>query len=265
MLNGLSQPSRFRARWRAYVVAAVIAVLVTAIGLYLRSHPYEDPVSKGIEGALGAMPGVDRVSSEVDENFRTIVVLAEEASAEQTAAVLEMFRERVAATQEYRRSRSDIEFRRSGERSSFTVGTTGLGTASDLVVRWVALSSVFPRHEVRWTYQWSALSRSWLGPDDVISMGATGVGDIALKLVEGNGFDAVSETYRRLVREFPDLASANWKIETSGPDEGYLRMKHRYPTELELSVWHRLNAEKNPAHRVQIEWPSPSTNPGTGR
>ncbi|SUB55723.1 Uncharacterised protein [Nocardia brasiliensis] len=164
--------------------------------MYLRSHPYEDPVSREIEGALSGMPGVHRVSSEVDENSRTIVVLAEEASAEQTAAVLDTFRERVAATQEYRRSRSDIEFRRRGERSFFTAGTTGLGTASGLVVQWVALSRAFPQHEVRWTYQWSALSRSWLGPDDVISMGATGVGDNALKLVEGNGFDAVSSSSR---------------------------------------------------------------------
>ncbi|AFU03691.1 hypothetical protein O3I_028710 [Nocardia brasiliensis ATCC 700358] len=243
----------------------MIVVLVTAIGLYLRSHPYEDPVSREIEGALGGMAGVHRISSEVDENFRTIVVLAEEASAEQATAVLEMFRERVAATQEYRRSRSDIEFRRSGERSSFTAGTKGLGTASALVVRWVALSRAFPQHEMRWTYKWSALSCSWLGLDDVISMGTTGVGDIALKLVDGNGFDAVSETYRRLIREFPDLASANWKIENSEPDDGYLRMRHRYPTELELSAWHRLNADQNPANRVQIEWPSPSMNPGTGR
>ncbi|MBF6542649.1 hypothetical protein IU424_06345 [Nocardia brasiliensis] len=221
-------------------------------------------MSREIEAAVGAMPGVHRVSSEVDENFRTIVVLTEEASAEQTAAALGMFRERVAATQEYRRSRSDIEVRRSGELSSFTAGAKGLGSASDLVVQWVALSRAFPRHEVRWTYQWSALSRSWL-LDEMISMGTTGVGDIALKLVDGRGFDAISETYRRLIREFPALSNANWKIETSVPEDGCLQMKHRYPTELELSVWHRLNAEKNPGHRVLIEWPAWPENPGAGR
>ncbi|MGW4848731.1 hypothetical protein [Nocardia brasiliensis] len=96
MFSGASHQSRFRTRWRACTVAALIVVLVTATGWYMKSHPYQDPVSRETEAALGAMPGVHRVTSEVDENFRTIVVLTEEASAEQTAAVLEMFRERVA-------------------------------------------------------------------------------------------------------------------------------------------------------------------------
>ncbi|MGW4848321.1 hypothetical protein [Nocardia brasiliensis] len=80
--------------------------------------------------------------------------------------------------------------------------------------------------------------------------GDIGMGDITLRLTGKTDPTAVSDTYRRLVREFPDLSAARWDIGTSATDTGVLSTAEHYPSELELTVWDRVNADRDPRRTV---------------
>ncbi|MEV6562972.1 hypothetical protein AB0M22_45145 [Nocardia sp. NPDC051756] len=204
--------------------------------------------ARDIETALGRMPGVRQVSTEVGQLFSAVVVLSEEASAAQTRAVIEAFRDRTRAAPDFERWETEIEVRRPDSNSSFRAGESGFPTAPERAGLWFGLTDAFPQDEVGWTYHtWAYYS---YGGSDQFKRMDIGVGDISLKLLHANDFNAVSETYRRLMREFPDLAGARWTIGSSAPGSGSLKVVNRYPTELEFSVWHRLNEDQTLPHNV---------------
>ncbi|KAA8879680.1 hypothetical protein F3087_43775 [Nocardia colli] len=217
--------------------------------------------SRDIQRALAQMPGVQRVSTESAANFSAIVVLTEEASAQQTAAVIEGFRDRIAAAPDFRRWRTDIEFRRLDD--SFKAGNEGFATAAARAAEWHALIRAFPEAQVAWTYNWAYFADMFLGPGDLISEGTFGAGAISLKPLRTNDFDAIGAAYRRLIREFPDLGSAKWEIGYSAPARRLLQMNHRYPTEAELSAWQRLGEDHDPPRDVVMssEFARPSSSP----
>ncbi|WP_378730623.1 hypothetical protein [Nocardia brasiliensis] len=214
--------------------------------------------SAEIEAALGRMPGVHTISINTHDTFAAVVVLTEEASAEQTKAVVQAFRDRTTGSN-FRPWEIDIEVRRGGTNSTFKVGKEGFDQAPDRAARWFALHEAFPRAEVKWTnHTWASFF--WIGQADNYKNGDVGIGNISLKLLNTNGFNAVDETYRRLIREFPDLAGARWDVGdltgtrwnrgASAPGSGSLATTNRYPTELELSVWNRLTQDQNVPHAV---------------
>ncbi|CAM4448200.1 cation transporter [Nocardia ninae] len=231
-----------RFRW------AVIAL----VGIVVCSCSRGTEESRGIEAALDRMPGVHQVSTDFDTNFSTVVVLAGDASAEQTKAVIEVFRDRIAAASGLQRRRIDIEIRWGEQPSSFKAGRDGLAAAPDRAVQWHTLSHAFPEDEVAWTYKWDSYCCDDFGPGDLIAKGHNGIGHISLKPLDANDFRAVSETYRRLIREFPELAGAEWEVGAWGRKSGFLRMDNRYPSELEFSVWQRLNEDQTLPHSVHM-------------
>ncbi len=226
-----------------WVLLALVCVFVCSCGATLRAREARD-----IEDALRRMPGVEHVSTEVRDNFSATVVLTDEATPEQTTAVLETFRNRTAAASTELRRRTDIEFRQ--RTSTFKVGGAGLAMAADRVAQWHALSRAFPGDELNWIYRWASYCCYAVGPGDLVSEGAKGAGLISLKLVDANSSEAIADAYRLLMREFPDLKNAEWQVETATPEHGLMRMVHRYPTELDFSVWQRLNEDQTPPHNV---------------
>ncbi|MGW4845250.1 hypothetical protein [Nocardia brasiliensis] len=182
------------------------------------------------------------------DNFAAEVVLTDEAAPEQTTAVLETFRNRLAAASIELRRRAEIEFRH--RTSTFKVGGAGFALAADRVAQWHALRRAFPGEELNWVYRWASYCCYAADSGDLVSEGAKGAGLISLKLVDAHGFEAITDAYRLLMREFPDLKNAEWQIETSTPGTGLMRMMHRYPTELDFSVWQRLNEDQTPPHNV---------------
>ncbi|MFC9432261.1 hypothetical protein [Nocardia sp. NPDC057030] len=182
-----------------------------------------------------------------------MVVLTENASAEETKAVVEAFRDKIAAAPGLQqRRRIDIEIRWGELSSSFKSGKDGLATASERAVQWHTLSHAFPEDEVAWIYKWTSYCCDGFGPGDLVIKGYEGIGDISLKPLNENDFRAVSQAYTRLMREFPELAGADWEIGAWGRGSGFLRMDNRYPTELEFSVWQRLNEDQAPPHSVHM-------------
>ncbi|WP_107656251.1 heavy-metal-associated domain-containing protein [Nocardia suismassiliense] len=211
-----------------------------------------------IEAALGRMPGVHTISINTHDTFSAVVVLTEEASADQTKAVVQAFRDQTTGAK-FRQWEIDIEVRHAATESSFKVGKAGFDQAPDRAARWFALHEAFPRAAVKWTnHTWAFFF--WIGQADNYKNADIGIGDISLKLLNTNGFNAVDETYRRLMREFPDLSGARWDVGdltgtrwnlgVSAPGSGSLAMTNRYPTELELSVWNRLNEDQSLPHAV---------------
>lgn len=204
--------------------------------------------ARDIDAALDRMPGVHEASTEIGQTFSAVVVLTEAVSAAQATAVIEAFRDQVRAAPDFDRWEVDIEVRRAQSKSSFTVGKDGFAAAPDRAGRWFALTEAFPQDEVTWTYHtWAYYS---YGSSDQFKRMDVGVGDISLNLLHANDFDTVSETYRRLMREFPDLSEARWKVGSPAPGSGSLSVANRYPTELEFSVWHRLNEDQTLPHNV---------------
>ncbi|WP_159080502.1 hypothetical protein [Nocardia suismassiliense] len=257
MFNHAGGRRRPRFTW---AVIALAGVLVSSCGSAI--DPAHAKAARDVESILGQMPGVHRTSITIGDNFSGLVVLTEEASVDQINTVIKTFHDWTAAAPELQGLRADIEVRRRDEKSSFKVGKHGFATAADHTAQWHALSHAFPEDELRWTYQWSTHLRRGYGPDDTISEGADGVGDIALNLDHAGEFKVVGDAYRRLMRDFPELSNAAWQIKTSAPESGLLQIGHRYPTELELSVWDRLNADQNPAHKVLMHLKStPSREP----
>ncbi len=236
-----------------YAVIALAGVLVSVcsggalMAVDVDSRPDLSLASRDIEAMLSHIPGTRSVSIEIGNNFSAVVVLSEDASTEQANAIIAAFHHRTTALPDLREWDTDIEIRRNDQKSGFKVGNGGFATAADHIAQWHSLSSAFPDDEIEWTYRWSARSNS-----DTLSSGHLGVGDILLRLPHANDFHAVSETYRRLMNQFADLSSAKWQIETTAPERGYLQMNHRYPTEVELSVWDRLNIDQNPPHSVRM-------------
>ncbi|WP_194837355.1 hypothetical protein [Nocardia sp. XZ_19_369] len=199
---------------------------------------------------LGRLPGVQQVSTEVDGMFSAVVVLSEEASNEQAKAVVGAFRDRTRAASDFDRWEAEIEVRRGAANSSFKAGKAGFGEAPERAGLWFALSEAFPEDEVKWTYHtWSHYS---YGSSDQFKRMDVGVGEISLKLVHANDFNAVTETYRRLMREFLELAGARWEIGPSAAGSGALSVANRYPSDLEFSVWHRLNEDQTVPHTVRM-------------
>ncbi|MFI9408056.1 hypothetical protein [Nocardia sp. NPDC052316] len=255
--------NRTRGRGRPRFVWAVIAlagILVSSCGS--ATDPAHAKAARDVESVLGQLPGVHQVSITVGDNFSGVVVLTEGASVDQINAVIRTFHDSTAAAPELHGLRADIEVRRRDEKSSFKVGKHGFATAADHTAQWHALSLAFPEDELRWIYQWSTHIRMDYGPDDTLSKGTDGVGEIALNLARSDDFTVVSDAYRRLTRDFSELSNAAWQIKSSAPESGLLRIDHRYPTDLELSVWHRLNTDRDPAHTVLMHLQStPSGNP----
>ncbi len=206
--------------------------------------------ARDIETVLGRLPGVQQVSTEVDGMFSAVVVLSEEASNEQAKAVVGAFRDRTRAASDFDRWEAEIEVRRGAANSSFKAGKAGFGEAPERAGLWFALSEAFPEDEVKWTYHtWSHYS---YGSSDQFKRMDVGVGEISLKLVHANDFNAVTETYRRLMREFLELAGARWEIGPSAAGSGALSVANRYPSDLEFSVWHRLNEDQTVPHTVRM-------------
>ncbi|WP_378740989.1 hypothetical protein [Nocardia brasiliensis] len=203
--------------------------------------------ARDIEAALARMPGVHEISTEIGGMFSAVVVLSEQASAAQTKAVIEAFRDRTAAP-DFDQWETEIEVRRAEARNSFRAGKAGFVEAPDRAGLWFALTDAFPEDGVKWTYHtWAYYD---YGSTDQFKRMDVGVGDISLKLVHANDFNTVTETYRRLMREFPDLSGARWEIGAANPGSGSLSAANRYPTELEFSVWHRLNEDQTLPHNV---------------
>lgn len=265
MIDRAARRGRPQFKWAKLAMAGVLVsscsggALLTVDGTGGKPSLFQE--SRDIRRTLAQMPGVQQVSTETAANFSVIVVLTEEASAEQTAAVIEAFRDRLSAAPDFRRWRTDIEFRRRDD--SFKAGNEGFATAAVRAAQWHALIRAFPAAEVAWTFRWAYFSDMLLGPGDLISEGTFGVGDISLKPLDANDFNAIGETYRRLIREFPDLVSAEWEIGSSAPTKRLLQMNHRYPTERELSVWQQLGKEHNPLRNVVMfsEFVRPSSSP----
>ncbi|WP_433574483.1 hypothetical protein [Nocardia brasiliensis] len=208
--------------------------------------------SSDLEQALGEMPGVQQVFVSTGKTITVEVVLIENASAEQAAAVVRTFRNRTAEPG-FRWREPQIEVRRGVDPSFFRVGRQGLDSAAERVVQWIALRDAFPTDEVRWTNHTMAVGRragsGYLG-EPPMSNRDVGVGNISLNLLRTNDFRAVSAAYRRLGREFTALSGARWRIGSATGTGATLSMGGRYPTEAELSVWQRLNEDQQPPHLV---------------
>lgn len=251
-----------RGRHRTIALIALIGVFVSSFlgwkvvnyGLF-DDRPVLGRESREIKNVLGRMPGVHQVSTATDQMFSTVVVLTDEASLAQAKAVIQTFRETTAATPDFERWEYDIEVRQGVAASSFTTGKAGLLSAPDQVALWFALRDAFPRDEVKWTYHtWAHYS---YGSSDQFRRRDTAVGGISLKLANANGPTAVSEAYRRLMRDFPDFAEALWDIGPARQGSGFLILNNRYPTESELSVWDRLNEDQQIPHNV-LMMPDPT-------
>ncbi|MGX1775998.1 hypothetical protein ACWIGW_28075 [Nocardia brasiliensis] len=242
MLAGL----RDRARRRRWQLAAMALV-----GVLLCACNVETQEQKDMVAALARLPGVQQVSTEIEANFSTVVVLTGDASAQQAKVVIEAFREQITATTKLPRRRVDIELRWPDGNSSFKAGRDGLATAPEHAAQWYSLSRAFPRDEVVWTYQWAEFCCDAFGPGDLVQKGYTGLGDISVQ-PEADDFRAVSETYRRVKAEFPDFADVEWEVGAWGRPGGLLRVDNRYPSETELSVWDRLNQGQSVPHSVHM-------------
>ncbi|MBF6541793.1 hypothetical protein [Nocardia brasiliensis] len=253
--------SRGRPRFK-WAVIALAGVLVSACGSWqlMTVAPFDDRPALTREArdtatALSRLPGVDQVSTEIDGMFAVVVVLSEAASAAQTAAVIEAFRDQVWAAPDFEQWETELEIRREKSGSAFRVGKGGFAEAPDRAGLWFAVSDAFPRDEVKWTYHtWAHYS---YGSSDEFERMDVGVGDISLKLLPANDFSAVSETYRRLMREFPELSGARWRIGPAAAVSGSWSVANRYPTELEFAVWQRLNEDRAMPHSVIMASGSP--------
>lgn len=231
-----------------WAMTALGGVLISACGgLALMNAAASDPrpdlgrQSTQIEAALERMPGVQHASTGTGLSFSAVIVLTQEASAEQAKAVVQTFRDQVAGP-EFHSWDIDIQVRRGDTGGSFRAGKGGLDSASERVARWLALRATFPGYEVDWIYHTGYRGKT----------GDIGVGDISLNLLSENDFNAVGEAYGRLAREFPDLSTARWEVKPSERGTGFLQANGRYPNELELSVWNRLNVDQHTPHSVRM-------------
>ncbi|WP_280428024.1 hypothetical protein [Nocardia brasiliensis] len=240
----------------AGVVIAVVGVLAsscTGYGVVNFALPGERAslVREAAETRtmLDRLPGVHQVTTHSGNTFSAVVVLTADASAEQVAQVVRSFREQVAEGPDFREWEVDIEVRRPDSDSSFKSGHKGFGDAPEHAARWLELSRAFPADQVRWTTQtWTFYFASFMS--DGAPKGDIGMGDITLRLAGTTDPTEVSDAYRRLVREFPDLSAARWDIGTSATDTGLLSTAEHYPSELELSVWDRVTADQDPRRTV---------------
>ncbi|WP_433574283.1 hypothetical protein [Nocardia brasiliensis] len=243
-----------RPRFKWAVIAAAGVFVSSCSGWQLMTvAPFDDRPAltreaSDIATVLGRLPGVHRVSTEIGGLFSTVVVLSEGASAAQAKAVIEAFREQVGAAADFDQWETELEVRREQSGSSFRAGKPGFVEAPDRAGLWFALTEALPEDEVKWTYRtWAHYS---YGSSDQFERGDVGVGDISVKLVRTSGFGGVTDTYRRLMREFPDLSGARWQIGPAAAGSGSLSVANRYPTELEFSVWQRLNEDRSMPHSV---------------
>ncbi|ASF07396.1 hypothetical protein NBRGN_061_00300 [Nocardia brasiliensis NBRC 14402] len=252
LLYRTGRRGRPRFKWS---VIALAGVFVSSCGGWqlMTVAPFDDRPAltreaRDIATVLGRMPGVHQVSTEIGGLFSAVVVLSEEASAAQTRAVIEAFRDQVWAATDFNQWETEFEVRRSKSGSAFRAGKDGFVEAPDRAGLWFALTEAFPGDEVKWTY------RTWAHyayrSSDKFERMDIGVGDISLKLSSANDFRAVSDTYRRLMREFPALAGARWQVGPAAAGSGSLSVAGRYPTEREFTVWQRLNEDRSMPHSV---------------
>ncbi len=191
-----------------------------------------------VQASLGQLPGVQRVSVNAVEDVFASVVLTADATAGQTKAVIQSFRNETTRP-EFQQRKFVIEVRNTSGTSTFASQASGLDTAPDLVERWLALQRAFAADEVKWDHRKYDFGHT----DDVL-------GDISVRLETAADHTALTETYRRLAQDFPDLSTARWKISAKSDRVGSLHSVGRYPNELEISVWNRLNADQEHSHVV---------------
>ncbi|WP_069164083.1 hypothetical protein [Nocardia altamirensis] len=250
----------------------VIGALIALIGVFVSSWigwqvadfvSYDDrPLlhreSRAIKTALGRMPGVREVSTAAPSQgpFSAVVMLTEEATLAQAKAVIEAFREQTTAAPDFLPWEYDIKVRQGVAESSFTTGKSGLDSATDRLALWFALRQAFPQDEVKWTYHtWDYYEYK---SSDQRRRPDTAVGGISLKLVNANDFAAVTESYRRLMRDFPQFSEAFWEVGPAAHGSGSLRVNNRYPTEPELADWNQRNELNRPyPYHLCIPYPYP--------
>ncbi|MFI6216837.1 hypothetical protein ACIBCD_32980 [Nocardia brasiliensis] len=242
---------RPRIKWAVIALSGVFVSSCSGWQL-MTVAPFDDRPAltreaRDIATVLGRLPGVHQVSTEIGDMFSAVVVLSEEASAAQAKAVIEAFRDQVWAATDFDQWETELEVRREEFGSSFRAGKGGFAEAPDRAGLWFALTEAF-RDEVKWTYRtWAHYS---YGSSDQFERRDIGIGDISVKLLRANDFGAVSEAYRRLMREFPALSGARWQIGPAAAGSGSLSVANRYPTELEFTVWQRLNEDRSMPHSV---------------
>ncbi|MFG1797486.1 hypothetical protein [Nocardia sp. NPDC049149] len=230
-----------------WALIAVVGVFASSCGglavMKVAVTPHRPDVSRQageVQAGLGQLPGVQRASVGAAHEVFASVVLAVDATPDQTKTVVQSFRNETNRP-EFRQREFVIELRNNSGTSTFTSWSPNLDTAPDLVQRWFAMQHAFADGEVKWDHRLRDTGRT----DNVL-------GDISVQLQTAADHTAITEAYRRVAQDFPDLSTAWWKISAKSDRVGSLSSVGRYPNELEISVWNRLNADQEPSRVVRM-------------
>lgn len=233
-------------------LSALIAALLASCGAAPPNR--QDEVSRLAE-QIGRMPGAQAVSSKVTDhpdqglvNFTISVDIAADATPAQLAAITAAYLGALH-TIDFTGYRTELDARRGWNLFAVDGGRLPIVNDDQIVAQaadWVRLRHDFPAATI-------AMRASIAHPggmQPVQEWGHSSVGSI--QLADTADYRDAAAAIGRLATGYAPLAAFTWTVSAGIEHPADIRSTRRYPTDQELGVWNRINADQSIPHESKL-------------
>ncbi len=252
------------ARLRLGAIGGALILVISALTGCQQTPPDRRVQADALVEQVRHLPGVRAASRDVadsvaqaDVHFWLSVDMAEDATADQVAAVTTRYVDDLRATG-YPAYQTELDIHTGADLFAVDGGHDPLTNADQIVAQardWVALRSQLPSATVnlRATVAHPADTQATRnGSHPVLG---------AISLADPGDYRDVAAAVIALGTRFPQLADGTWTVDASKTHPATVTTSKRMPTAQELDVWNRLNADQTVAHIDAMTINAPSTTP----
>lgn len=235
-----------------WALPALLALLLTSCS---SAPPDRQTEVTELATQIGRMPGVHAVSSKVTNhpdqglvNFTISVQTAADITTAQLAAVTARYL-RALDTIDFTGYRTEFDARRGWNVFAVDGGRLPIVNDEQIVSQaedWVRLRHEFPDATVTMR---AAIAHPG-GKQPVQEWGHSSVGSI--QLADSTDYRDAAAAITALTARYPQLASFTWTVSAGVEHPADIKSTHRYPTEQELALWHRINADQSIPHESRL-------------
>jgi hypothetical protein len=252
------------ARLGSGVIGCALIVAVAALTGCQHTPPDRSVQADALVEQIRQLPGVRSASRDVadsvaqaDVHFWLAVEMAEDATADQVAAVTTRYIDDLRTTG-YPAYQTELDIHTGGDLFAVDGGRDPLTNADQIVAQardWVALRSQFPSAAVNLR----AVVAHPTGSLAARNSSHPVIGAIAL--ADPADYRDVSAAVTALGTRFPQLTDGAWTVDASKSHPATITTSKRMPTAQELDVFNRLNADQTIPHVDAMTINAPATPP----
>jgi hypothetical protein len=252
------------ARLRSGVIGCALILAISALTGCQQTPPDRSVQADALVDQIRQLPGVRSASRDVadsvaqaDVHFWLSVEMAEDATADQVAAVTTKYIDDLRTTG-YPAYQTELDIHTGADLFAVDGGHDPLTNGDQIIAQardWAALRSQFPSATVN-------LRAIVAHPADTQPT-RNGSHPVlgAITLADPADYRDVSAAVGALGTRFPQLADGTWTVDASKSHPATITTSKRMPTGQELDVWNKVNADQTIPHIDAMTINAPATPP----